>query len=115
MRGLADRALIITPTGLIGQWREELERKFALPGTIAARGGWEVGEDRSVVLASLAAARLRSALTRESWDMVIVDEASAAEPGQRLGTAGPGPAYPLPTAAHRHPGGEPAAGPLRAG
>jgi SNF2 family DNA or RNA helicase len=78
MRGLADRALVITPAGLVGQWREELERKFALPATIAARGGWEVGEDRSVVLASLAAARrdpLRSALTRESWDIVIVDEA----------------------------------------
>jgi SNF2 family DNA or RNA helicase len=49
-----------------------------VPVRIAARGGWEVGEDRSVVLASLAAARrdpLRSALTREGWDMVIVDEA----------------------------------------
>jgi SNF2 family DNA or RNA helicase len=78
MRGLADRALVITPAGLVGQWREELERKFALPVTIAARDGWEVGEDRAVVLASLAAARrdpLRSALTRGSWDMVIVDEA----------------------------------------
>jgi SNF2 family DNA or RNA helicase len=51
MRGLADRALVVTPAGLVGQWREELERKFGLPTTIAARGGWEAGEDRSVVLA----------------------------------------------------------------
>jgi SNF2 family DNA or RNA helicase len=78
MRGLADRVLIVTPAGLVGQWREELERKFALPATIAARGGWEAGEDRSVVLASLAGARrdpLRSALVGEQWDLVIVDEA----------------------------------------
>jgi hypothetical protein len=31
MRGLADRALVVTPAGLVGQWGEELERKFALP------------------------------------------------------------------------------------
>ena len=77
MRGLADRVLVVTPAGLVGQWREELERKFALPTTIAARGGWEE-EGNPVVLASLAAARrdpLRSALTDRRWDVVIVDEA----------------------------------------
>lgn len=78
MRGLADRALVITPAGLVGQWREELERKFALPTTIAARGGWATGDDRPVVLASLASARrdpLRAAVLDERWDVVIVDEA----------------------------------------
>jgi SNF2 family DNA or RNA helicase len=78
MRGLADRALVVTPAGLVGQWCEELERKFALPTTVAARGGWETGPDRPVVLASLAAARrdpLRSAVTDQQWDVVIVDEA----------------------------------------
>jgi SNF2 family DNA or RNA helicase len=78
MRGLAERALVITPAGLVDQWREELERKFALPTTIAARGGWEDGDDRPVVLASLAAARrdpLRSAVLDQRWDAVIVDEA----------------------------------------
>ncbi|MBV9010635.1 MAG: DEAD/DEAH box helicase [Pseudonocardiales bacterium] len=78
MRGLADRALVITPAGLVGQWREELERKFALPTTIAARGGWETRADRPVVLASLAAARrdpLRSAVTDGRWEVVIIDEA----------------------------------------
>ncbi|MDQ2791942.1 MAG: DEAD/DEAH box helicase [Actinomycetota bacterium] len=78
MRGLADRALVVTPAGLVGQWREELERKFALPTTMAARGGWERDGDRPVVLASLAAARrdpLKSAVLDERWDVVIVDEA----------------------------------------
>ncbi|MGH3978327.1 MAG: DEAD/DEAH box helicase [Pseudonocardiaceae bacterium] len=78
MRGLADRALVITPAGLVGQWQEELERKFALPTTVAARGGWDAHDDRPVVLASLAAARrdpLKTAVTGERWDAVIVDEA----------------------------------------
>jgi SNF2 family DNA or RNA helicase len=78
MRGLADRALVVTPAGLVGQWGEELERKFALPTTVAARGGGESGPDRPVVLASLAAARrdpLKSAVTGQQWDVVIVDEA----------------------------------------
>ncbi|MBV8539550.1 MAG: DEAD/DEAH box helicase [Pseudonocardiales bacterium] len=78
MRGLADRALVVTPAGLVGQWREELERKFVLPTTVAARGGWERGGDRPVVLASLAAARrdpLKAAVLDERWDVVIVDEA----------------------------------------
>ncbi|MGH3831906.1 MAG: DEAD/DEAH box helicase [Pseudonocardiaceae bacterium] len=78
MRGLADRALVVTPAGLVGQWREELERKFALPTTVAARGDWERGGDHPVVLASLAAARrdpLKTAVLDERWDVVIVDEA----------------------------------------
>jgi SNF2 family DNA or RNA helicase len=78
MRASADRALVVVPAGLVGQWREELERKFGLPTTVAERGGWEQGAGRPVVLASLAAARrdpLRSALTGERWDVVIADEA----------------------------------------
>ncbi|HEY2552014.1 MAG TPA: DEAD/DEAH box helicase [Streptosporangiaceae bacterium] len=78
MRGLADRALVVVPAGLVQQWREELERKFALPTTIAAKGEWDEGSDRPVVIVSLAAARrdpLRSALTDKPWDVVIMDEA----------------------------------------
>jgi SNF2-related domain len=30
MRGMAERALILTPASLVGQWREELETKFGL-------------------------------------------------------------------------------------
>jgi SNF2 family DNA or RNA helicase len=75
-RGLASRSLVITPAGLVGQWSEELGRKFGLPTTVATGKGWD--DDGSVVLTSLATARrdpLRSRLTRETWDIVIIDEA----------------------------------------
>jgi superfamily II DNA or RNA helicase len=42
-RGLGDRALVVVPAGLTEQWREELERKFALPATIATRREWAAG------------------------------------------------------------------------
>jgi len=78
MRGLGDRALVVVPAGLAQQWREELERKFALPTTIASKGEWDTGNDHPVVIVSLAAARrdpLKSALTARPWDVVIMDEA----------------------------------------
>ncbi len=79
LRSLADRSLVITPAGLVGQWQEELERKFGLPTVIASRSGWAAGAaDRAVVLASIATARrdpLRSLLAADPWDTVTVDEA----------------------------------------
>jgi SNF2 family DNA or RNA helicase len=82
LRGLAGRVLVLAPAGLVGQWREELERKFALPCAIAGTDVLEAttaaGGSAPVVLASLAAARrepLLSALTAPSWDLVIADEA----------------------------------------
>ncbi len=78
LRGLADRALVITPAGLVEQWREELERKFGLPTAVAQGAGWKSTLDRPVVLASIAAARrdpLKRALTGGQWDVVIADEA----------------------------------------
>lgn len=57
LRGLADRTLVITPAGLVAQWREELERKFAVPTlTAAARQPADNGStlDRPVLVASLA-------------------------------------------------------------
>ncbi|MBS2966833.1 DEAD/DEAH box helicase [Actinocrinis puniceicyclus] len=79
MRGLADRTLVITPAGLVEQWREELERKFALPtADTAAFTAQGLGSDLPIVVASLAAARrdpLRSLLTAEPWDAVVGDEA----------------------------------------
>ncbi len=73
LRGLADRTLVITPAGLVAQWQEELERKFGVPTAIP---GQDV--DRGVLVASLAAARrdpLKSQLTADPWDLIIVDEA----------------------------------------
>jgi len=82
LRGLADRALVIAPAGLVTQWQEELERKFGVP---TVRVGRDWGQepvagsaDRPVAVASLAAARrdpLKSALTGDQWDLIIVDEA----------------------------------------
>jgi hypothetical protein len=74
MRGLADQVLVIVPAGLVDQWRDELERKFGLPTTIAQPGSTparDVGMDRPVTIASLAAARrdpLLSRLTDTDWD-----------------------------------------------
>lgn len=85
LRGLADRALVIVPAGLVTQWQEELERKFGVPTVrvgrerdIPGREPVAGSADRPVAVASLAAARrdpLKSALTRDRWDLVIVDEA----------------------------------------
>jgi SNF2 family DNA or RNA helicase len=78
LRGLADQALVITPAGLVEQWREELERKFGLPTAVAQGVGWQSTLDRPVVLASIAAARrdpLKRTLSGGQWDVVIADEA----------------------------------------
>jgi SNF2 family DNA or RNA helicase len=82
LRGLAARSLVIAPAGLVGQWREELERKFALPSVVATgRDSQPPSPDAGpapVVVASLAAARrdpLRAMLTERTWDLVIIDEA----------------------------------------
>ena len=77
-RGLADKTLVVTPAGLVGQWQAELDRKFLLPSVVPRAGVWERSTDRPVVVASLAAARrdpLRSALADEQWDLVVIDEA----------------------------------------
>src|SRR6266540_6150963 len=74
MRGMADRTLVLTPAGLVEQWREELERKFALPTSVVRTGRADPGGheliDRPVAVASIAAARrdpLRSRLTEHAW------------------------------------------------
>lgn len=75
-RGMAGRTLVLTPAGLVDQWREELERKFGLP-TVIARGD-AVLDDSAVVLASIATARrepTRARLVADPWDLIIVDEA----------------------------------------
>lgn len=78
LRGLARRILVLVPAGLVEQWREELDRKFALPSTVAGQPSNGGKTDDPIVLASLHAARrnpLRRALTAVEWDLVIADEA----------------------------------------
>ena len=77
LRGFARRILVVVPAGLVEQWREELDRKFALPSVVAAGRGWE-DDAAPIVLASLQAARrrpLRATLEERDWDLVVVDEA----------------------------------------
>jgi SNF2 family DNA or RNA helicase len=61
LRGLARRVLILVPAGLVDQWREELDRKFALPSAVLTRGGplqtSSCPGEEPIVIASLASAR----------------------------------------------------------
>ncbi len=74
--------LILVPAGLVDQWRQELDRKFALPSVVLTRGrslpaSGGAGEE-PVVIASIASARrdpLQAEITSQPWDLVIVDEA----------------------------------------
>ncbi|MGH9157844.1 MAG: DEAD/DEAH box helicase [Acidimicrobiales bacterium] len=79
VRGMAQRCLVVVPAGLVGQWREELDRKFALPSVVAGGGVLPpAGGDAPVVIASLASARrspLADSLAAEAWDLVVCDEA----------------------------------------
>jgi SNF2 family DNA or RNA helicase len=40
LRGLAAKALILVPAGLVQQWQEELGRKFGLPSALVQGGGF---------------------------------------------------------------------------
>ena len=82
LRGMAQRALILTPASLVGQWREELETKFELP--FATTYDALLRDDPAAfwaqkhVVASIATARRREhaeLLAATAYDIVIVDEA----------------------------------------
>jgi SNF2 family DNA or RNA helicase len=76
-RSLADQVLVVTPAGLVEQWREELERKFGLP-TVAVDETADRPGLSPIVVMSIAAARRapqKDLLTQRVWDLVIVDEA----------------------------------------
>jgi len=81
LRGLARRVLVLTPAGLVDQWRDELDRKFALPSLVPRAGARDLeskGGDDPVVIVSLASARrdpLRPVLLGTVWDLVVADEA----------------------------------------
>ncbi len=79
LRQLAQRVLILAPAGLVGQWAEELDRKFALPVKVAAgRRDIASATGASVILLSVAVARRKAIaelLSAQPWDLIIVDEA----------------------------------------
>ncbi|MEM7129930.1 MAG: SNF2-related protein [Chloroflexota bacterium] len=84
VRQMVQRVLILTPPGLVEQWREELNVKFDIPNFATSNDddfralGTEAWTHFPLVIASLATARRsehRKVITSEPYDLVIVDEA----------------------------------------
>lgn len=84
VRRMVQRVLILTPPGLVEQWREELATKFNIPDFVTSNDeafrakGPEAWTHFPQVIASLATARRpehRAVITAELYDLVIVDEA----------------------------------------
>jgi len=82
LRGMVESVLVLTPASLVGQWREELETKFAIPCSTTqdaafksdAGAFWKAPR----IVASIAAARRSEHAERllaRKFDLVIVDEA----------------------------------------
>ncbi len=79
LRGMVRRVLILVPSPLTGQWRDELAGKFGLEFNQAAsswdREDW-TGRQRVIASISLAKSRRHFDLCAAApWDLVIVDEA----------------------------------------
>lgn len=77
LRGLAKRVLILCPAPLRDQWREEMNHKFDLPFEVAY-GGSEVGNQDKLILSLSLGMRQIPKLTKQPWDIVILDEAHRA-------------------------------------
>src|SRR5690242_11217353 len=76
IRGLARRALILTPASLVGQWQGELEEKFFERfETPTEPDDWQ-RVTRAIVSHDRARTRRHAEeILRHRWDLVIVDEA----------------------------------------
>lgn len=79
LRGMIRRVLILVPSPLTGQWRDELSGKFDLEFDLAA-SGWNRDHwtQRQRVIASISLAKSRrhfDLCSADPWDLVIVDEA----------------------------------------
>ena len=82
LRGMAERALVLTPASLVGQWREELDSKFGLVFATTYQPLLRDDPDafwaQPRIVASIASARRREhaeRLAARQFDLVIVDEA----------------------------------------
>ncbi len=83
IRGMARKVLVLTPPGLVTQWKGELLEKFELvaatPDGVEFRRNQErFWKEEPLVVASIAMARMEphaQAIGGVNWDMVIVDEA----------------------------------------
>jgi len=76
IRGLARRALILTPASLVGQWQGELEEKFFERfDTPTDPDDWQ-GVSKAIISHDRARSRRHAEeILRHRWDLVIVDEA----------------------------------------
>lgn len=79
LRGMIKRVLILVPSPLTGQWRDELSGKFGLNFDLA-NSGWSHPDwtARPRVISSIALAKSRrhfDLCSAEPWDLVVVDEA----------------------------------------
>jgi len=76
VRGLVQRALVLTPAALTNQWREEMETKFSLPfAVLRSVRDWD---RKSFLIASMDTAKRephRGAAQARPWDLIVVDEA----------------------------------------
>ena len=101
LRGLAARTLLLTPPGLVDQWRHELDERFTMVATIMTA---ETQRQRQaslppganpwslpgIYLASLDFAKrleIRRTLEQVAWDVVRVDEAHWASSSSDRGLA----------------------------
>ncbi len=82
LRGMVQRALVLVPASLVGQWREELQSKFGIGCATTQDELLRKDPDRfwaqPFVIASLALARRAEHmrhLESRAYDLVIVDEA----------------------------------------
>lgn len=81
-RGMVKSALILTPTPLVSQWKEELKTKFDLDFPSTDDPDYRKNEvafwGQAFILASINLAKSKrnlEAVTRREYDIVIVDEA----------------------------------------
>ena len=91
-RGRARRVLVVTPPGLLIQWKDELAEKFGLQFTVIANAAglsevqselpagtnpWDVVPLVLTSVDFLKKETVRSRALRKRWDLIIVDEAHA--------------------------------------
>jgi SNF2 family DNA or RNA helicase len=81
-RGMVKTALILTPTPLVSQWKEEMRVKFSLDVSSTDDPDFTSGDtvfwQAPVILASINQAKSKKnfdLVTGKRWDMLIVDEA----------------------------------------
>ncbi len=82
LRSLARRVLILVPTPLVSQWREELQSKFHLDFSVPPRtrqadsADYWANTDRVLASISFVKSQRRAEVVAAApWDLVIVDEA----------------------------------------